>query len=252
MVKIEATRVRKEFTGISKQHTLAVADLSFRVEEGECVCIVGRTGCGKSTLLAMMLGLERPTSGDLLIDGRSPSDEFSYFRGRIAAVFQTDRLLPWRNAVDNARVGLQILGLPIAEQVQRAEHWLDNLGLSRFKNAYPHELSGGMRQRVALARAFSLDPDVMLLDEAFGHLDEVTAARLRADFVAVLGEIRKTCVIVTHNIDEAVQTASRILVLGRPAHVIREIEVTPDDRAGPRAGRLRDEIFALIEGSSEH
>jgi NitT/TauT family transport system ATP-binding protein len=252
MAKIEARLVRKEFTGVSNQHTLAVADLSFRVEEGECVCIVGRTGCGKSTLLSMMLGLERPTSGTLLIDGRSPYDDFNYFRGRIAAVFQTDRLLPWRNAIDNARVGLQILGVPLKEQLEHAEHWLKNLGLARFRHAYPHELSGGMRQRVALARAFSLDPDVMLLDEAFGHLDEVTASKLRADFVAVLGQVRKTCVIVTHNIEEAVQTASRILVLGRPAHVVREILVTSSDRTGARVGRLRDDIFALIEESAEH
>ena len=142
--------------------------------------------------------------------------------------------------------------MPFGEQVARAEHWLDNLGLARFKNAFPHELSGGMRQRVALARAFSLDPDVMLLDEAFGHLDEVTAGRLRADFITALAEVRKTCVIVTHNIDEAVQTASRILVLDRPANVIGDIVVTPDDRTGSRAGRLREDIFALIEESPEH
>jgi NitT/TauT family transport system ATP-binding protein len=124
--------------------------------------------------------------------------------------------------------------------------------LSRFRNAYPHELSGGMRQRVALARAFAVDPDVLLLDEAFGHLDEVTAAKLRGDFVSVLAQVRKTCVIVTHNIDEAIQTASRILILDRPARVIREIEVRPDDRVAERASRMREEIFALIGESSEH
>ena len=167
-------------------------------------------------------------------------------------MFQTDRLLPWRDAVENARIGLQILRLPAAEQIRRAEHWLDNLGLGKFKRAYPHELSGGMRQRVALARAFALDPDVLLLDEAFGHLDEVTASRLRSDFIGVLSEVRKTCVIVTHNIDEAIQTASRILVLGRPAHVVREIRVAPEDRIGERAAKLRQDIFALIEQSSEH
>src|ERR1700752_3023502 len=144
MAKIEAINVRKEFTGVSKQRPVAVADLSFRVDEGDCVCIVGRTGCGKSTLLSMMLGLEMPSSGELLIDGRSPHKDFIHFRGRMAAVFQTDRLLPWRNAIDNAKLGLQILGVPLSEQLERAEHWLDNLGLSRFKRAYPHELSGGM------------------------------------------------------------------------------------------------------------
>jgi NitT/TauT family transport system ATP-binding protein len=250
--KIEAIHVHKEFQGVSGQRTTAVEDLSFRVDEGECVCIVGRTGCGKSTLLSMMLGLASPSSGQLLIDGRSPHRDFLHFRGRIAAVFQTDRLLPWRNAVENARVGVQILRLPVEEQVKRAEHWLDNLGLGRFKSAYPHELSGGMRQRVALARAFALDPDVLLLDEAFGHLDEVTATRLRSDFIGVLSGVRKTCVIVTHNIDEAVQTASRILVLGRPARILREFRVTPQDRIGRAAARMREDIFALIEQTSEH
>lgn len=252
MAKIEAVEVRKEFEGVSGQKTVAVDDLSFEVDEGECVCIVGRTGCGKSTLLSMMLGLERPSSGRLLIDGRSPHAEFLYFRGRIAAVFQTDRLLPWRSTLDNARVGLQILRLPAEEQIRRAEHWLDSLGLAGFKKAYPHELSGGMRQRVALARAFALDPDVLLLDEAFGHLDEVTAARLRTDFVGVLTELKKTCVIVTHNIDEAVQTASRILVLGRPARIIREVRVAPADRVGAQAAKIRQDIFASIEQTSEH
>ena len=199
-----------------------------------------------------MLGLESPSSGQLLIDGRSPHAEFSHFRGRMAAVFQTDRLLPWRNAVDNARIAMQILKVPEPEQIRRAEYWLDNLGLGNFKRAFPHELSGGMRQRVALARAFALDPDVLFLDEAFGHLDEVTAARLRSDFVAVLSELRKTCVIVTHNIDEAVQTASRILVLGRPAQILRDIRLTEEQRSGHEAARLREEIFNLIETTSEH
>ena len=199
-----------------------------------------------------MLGLESPSSGQLLIDGRSPHAEFSHFRGRMAAVFQTDRLLPWRNAVDNARIAMQILKVPEPEQIRRAEYWLDNLGLGNFKRAFPHELSGEMRQRVALARAFALDPDVLFLDEAFGHLDEVTAARLRSDFVAVLSELRKTCIIVTHNIDEAVQTASRILVLGRPAQILRDIRLTEDQRFGHEAARLREEIFNLIETTSEH
>jgi NitT/TauT family transport system ATP-binding protein len=105
---------------------------------------------------------------------------------------------------------------------------------------------------VALARAFALDPDVLLLDEAFGHLDEVTASRLRLDFVGVLKQVRKTCVIVTHNIDEAVQTASRIMVLGRPARILLDTPVGTDDREGEAARRLREQIFALIEGSSEH
>jgi NitT/TauT family transport system ATP-binding protein len=250
VAKIEAIGVGKEFQAQQGQRTVAIDDISFRIDEGENVCILGRTGCGKSTLLAMMLGLESPTRGEMLIDQKSPTKDFRYFRGRIAAVFQTDRLLPWRTAIDNARTGLQVLGYHKSEQFERAAAWLDRLGLSNFKRAYPHELSGGMRQRVALARAFAIDPDVLLLDEAFGHLDEVTGRRLRADFVDVLGEVRKTCVIVTHNIDEAIETGTRILVLGRPARILRDVKITPDDRTGERATELRQEIFSLIEESS--
>ena len=167
-------------------------------------------------------------------------------RRRVKAVLAADDLfLDFLGVVSGA-------GVPAGEQIKRAEHWLENLGLSRFKAAYPHELSGGMRQRVALARAFSLDPEVLLLDEAFGHLDEVTAARLRADFVSVLRQVRKTCVIVTHNIDEAIQTASRILVLGRPARILLDTAVGAGTREGEAGQRLRQKIFALIEGSSEH
>ncbi len=232
------------------QRVLAIEDISFQIAEGECVCIVGRTGCGKSTLLAMMLGLEAPTGGQLLVDGRSPSGDFAHFRGRLAAVFQTDRLLPWRTAIDNARTGLEVLRRPKAEQIERAGAWLEKLGLGGFKQAYPHELSGGMRQRVAIARAFAIDPDLLLLDEAFGHLDEVTGQRLRADFVEVLQQERKTCIVVTHNIDEAIETGTRVLVLGRPARILRDVRLGPDDRVGTRAAELRREIFALIEGSS--
>jgi NitT/TauT family transport system ATP-binding protein len=248
--KVEALKVRKEFAGLQGQHTVAIEDISFAIEAGECVCIVGRTGCGKSTLLAMVLGLEAPTSGQLLIDSRSPSREFAYFRGRLAAVFQTDRLLPWRSAIDNARVGLEVLRFRKSEQLERAGVWLDRLGLAKFKAAYPHELSGGMRQRVAIARAFAIDPDILLLDEAFGHLDEVTGRRLRSDFVEVLGQTNKTCVIVTHNIDEAIETGTRILVLGRPGRVLQDIRLSAADRSPDRASELRREIYMLIEGSS--
>lgn len=250
LARVVAERVAKLFTNIHGQTITAVADVSFSVNDGECVCIVGRTGCGKSTILSMLLGLEEPTSGELLIDGRSPVADFRHFRGQIAAVFQTDRLLPWRNALDNARVGLEVLGFNIEEQADRAGSWLAMLGLSGFERAFPHELSGGMRQRVAMARAFAVDPDILLLDEAFGHLDEATAQKLRADFLAVLGETGKTCIIVTHSIGEAIEMASRILVMGKPAKVLRDVLLSPEDRS-QNAGQVRQEIVSLIQGSSE-
>jgi len=147
----------------------AIEDLSFDINSGELVSVVGKTGCGKSTTLSIILGLEKPTRGRVTIDGSEPYNDFDSFRGKLSAVFQTDRLLPWRTALENARVGLEILQLGKKEQLDRARYWLDKLGLAGFDNAYPHELSGGMRQRVGIARAFSVDPEILLCDEAFGH-----------------------------------------------------------------------------------
>jgi NitT/TauT family transport system ATP-binding protein len=169
---IEVTGLRKVFhqTGTGEA-VVAIERLDFVVQQGEMVAIVGQTGCGKSTFLNIVIGLDRPTDGRVAVGGRAPYDDFDHFRGVLAAVFQQDRLLPWRTAVDNVRLPLELLGRDPGEQLARARAWLDRLGLGRFERAYPHELSGGMRQRVALARAFAVEPALLLADEAFGHLD---------------------------------------------------------------------------------
>src|ERR1041385_1205108 len=133
----------------------AIERLDLAIAPREVVAIVGQTGCGKSTFFDLMIGLEAPTEGSLQIGDKSPFADFDHFRGRIATVFQQDRLLPWRSALDNARLPLELIGLPEVEQRERALNWLNRLGLGNFTNAYPHELSGGMRQRVAIARAFA-------------------------------------------------------------------------------------------------
>lgn len=248
MARVVAKHVSKQYHSVQGQTVDAIADISFSVEEGECVCIVGETGCGKSTLLSILLGLERPTNGELTIGGVSPSQQFQAFRGRLACVFQTDRLLPWRSAIDNARVGLEVLGYGKSEQLHRAAEWLEKVGLKGYEGAFPHELSGGMRQRVAIARAFAVNPEVLLLDEAFGHLDEATAGRMRADFLDLLAVARKTCIIVTHGIEEAIELATRILVLSKPAQVVREYALSERDKREPgRVQAIRREIVGLIE-----
>lgn len=161
----------------------AIENLDFSIGAGEIVAVVGQTGCGKSTFLDILIGLETPTDGELLIDNRAPYSEFDSFRGEIATIFQQDRLLPWRSALQNVCLPLELLHISKDEQVQRATYWLSRLGLEKFSNAYPHELSGGMRQRVAIARAFVLQAGLLLADESFGHLDEVTAGALRRTFV---------------------------------------------------------------------
>ena len=188
---IEVRGLRKVFRQTTTgQAVVAIDRLDLAIAPREVVAIVGQTGCGKSTFFDLMIGLEAPSEGAIHIGDKSPYADFDHFRGRIATVFQQDRLLPWRSALDNARLPLELIGLPEEEQRERALMWLNRLGLGQFTNAYPHELSGGMRQRVAIARAFAVGPDILLADEAFGHLDEVTAAELRDTFLEARARVR--------------------------------------------------------------
>ena len=243
---IEVTGLRKVFhqTGTGEP-VVALERLEFTVPQGDMVAIVGQTGCGKSTFLNLLIGLDRPTEGRIAVGGLAPYEDFDHFRGRLAAVFQQDRLLPWRTAIDNVRLPLELLGHHPSEQLTRARAWLERLGLSRFERAYPHELSGGMRQRVALARAFVIEPTLLLADEAFGHLDEVTAAALRQTFVELARTEGNTAILVTHQLEEAIDMGGRILVFGRPGCVLADIDV----RAWPTTAvaGLRADIQRMLQ-----
>ena len=223
---IEVRALRKVFRQTtSGQSVIAIDRLDLSIAPREVVAIVGQTGCGKSTFFDLMIGLTAPTEGTLTIGDKSPHADFDFFRGRIATVFQQDRLLPWRSALDNAKLPLELIGLPEEEQRERALIWLNRLGLSSFTNAFPHELSGGMRQRVAIARAFAVQPDIMLADEAFGHLDEVTAAELRDTFLALARESGSTAILITHQLEEAIGVGDRIIVFGKSAKLLADIHV---------------------------
>jgi ABC-type nitrate/sulfonate/bicarbonate transport system ATPase subunit len=245
--KLSVEHARKSFRQANGADVAAIADLSFTVRAGEYVAIVGPTGAGKSVLLDCLLGLKTLDAGQILIDGRPVQNFVREKKGHITRIFQEDRLLPWLSANDNAAIGLQMQGVAEKERRATAARWLDAVGLSGFKEALPSELSGGMRQRVNIARAFAPDPELVLLDEAFSALDDVTATRLRQDFKTLAQAQSTTFLIVTHSIDEAIFLADRILVFGAPARLMAEIAVPSrafEDRA--ISDQIKDEVRRLI------
>jgi NitT/TauT family transport system ATP-binding protein len=244
---IEVRNVRKTFDSF-----VAVENLSFSVGEGEIVALLGRTGAGKSTVLNLVMGTIKPDSGAITVAGHDPYREFGALRGRIAVSFQTDRLLPWRMAIENAELGLLILGVGKAEARIRAQQWLDRVKLTGAENKYVHELSGGMRQRVSLARALAVDPAIVFLDESFSQLDHVTSRALRGDFQAIAREFGKTCLLVTHRIDDALELADRALILTQGARIARAEEISATKRSDPAALAEIHERIAAAMGDVEN
>ena len=238
--------VTKEFARPDGAGTFTAVDrLSFTIEKGEIVAVLGKTGCGKSTMFNLLAGLIEPTSGKVEVTGHDPFREFNFFRGKIGIVFQNDRLMPWRTALDNVVLGLEILDAKRSEAEVVARRWLSRLGLSGHENDYPHALSGGMRQRVSIARAFAVEPDILLCDEPFSSLDEMTARDLRAEFVRLVKQAGKTAVFITHHINEAMDVGDRIMVFHRPARIAYEARM---DDASKGAGRqaIQDEILKVL------
>lgn len=238
--------VVKEFPRPDGRGTLLAVDrLSFEIVQGEIVAVLGKTGCGKSTMFNLLSGLIEPTSGRVEVTGHEPFVEFNFFRGKIGIVFQNDRLMPWRTALDNVLLGLQILHKPPAEAEDMARGWLSRLGLSGHEHDYPHALSGGMRQRVSIARAFAVEPDILLCDEPFSSLDEMTARDLRAEFLRLVKQSGTTAVFITHQINEALDVGDRIMVFHRPARIAYEVRVDGDARAAGRQ-EIQDRIMKVL------
>jgi NitT/TauT family transport system ATP-binding protein len=244
--EIELSNVTRRFG-----NHLAVQDLSFSVGTGEIVALLGRTGAGKSTAMNLIMGTIKPSSGSIRVAGVDPFDQFDDLRGKLAVSFQTDRLLPWRTATQNIELGLQILGVEAAESRRRATEWLGRVKMAGADDKYAHELSGGMRQRVSLARALAVDPKILLLDESFSQLDHVTSKSLREDVADLVRTLGKTCLLITHRIDDAIEMADRILVLAIPARVMLEVRPTAADRADPARVRALHQQIATAMGEQD-
>ncbi len=228
---------RGDFTAVDK--------LSFEIGKGEIVAVLGKTGCGKSTMFNIVAGLIEPSAGTARVVGHDPFRDFEFFRGKIGIVFQNDRLMPWRTALDNVRLGLQILDTDASQAEETARAWLTRLGLSGHEHDYPHALSGGMRQRVSIARAFAVDPEILLCDEPFSSLDEMTARDLRAEFVRLVRQSNKTAVFITHQINEAMEIGDRVMVFHRPARIAYEARFDPTMPEDTRR-KIRDDIMQVL------
>ncbi len=239
--RIELRHVSKTFTG-SNRSVPALEDVSFKVMPGEFVTIIGASGSGKSTLFNLCVGLLEPDEGEILFDGETPENR----TGMVGYMPQRDLLLPWRNVLDNVLIPLEIQGIPRRESRQTALEMLPHFGLETFENEYPSALSGGMRQRAALLRTWLMGRSTLLLDEPFGALDALTRKELRNWLLRVWQEFERTVVFITHDVEEAVYLADRVIVLSaRPGKIKRELKI---DLPRPRRQRIiaEPEFAALV------
>ena len=243
---LELKNLRKVFR-TDDTEVVAIDDISLEVGKGELVSLIGPSGCGKTTVLRMVAGLQEPSSGQIILDGKEVHGPGSD-RGM---VFQEFALFPWRSVRRNVEFGLEIAGVPKEERRQKVDRYLDVVGLERFADARIHELSGGMKQRVGIARAMVNNPDVLLMDEPFGALDAQTRNIMQGELLKILARTSKTILFVTHSVDEALYLSDRIIMLSkRPGKIKTIIEVPwprPRDRAAPEFAALRKRILSELE-----
>ena len=246
----ESTQPKVSFSGVSKtfrsndREIVVLRDIDLDVRDGEFVCILGPSGCGKSTLLNIVGGFVKPTGGSVTIDGETVDGPDP----RRIFVFQERGVFPWLTVEGNIGFGLHRLSP--AERASRIAHYVKLVGLSGFEKSYPHELSGGMKQRLEVARALAVDPDVLYLDEPFGALDSITRLLMRSELLRIWQKERKTILFVTHDIDESIQLAERVVVMtARPGSIRKVVDIDiphPRDLSSRRYIELRDGIFEEI------
>lgn len=217
-----------------------MSDLNFQVQKGEFVAIVGPSGCGKTTLLSLISGLLTPESGSILLYGQNVKESSDH----IGYMLQKDHLFEWRTIFGNLKLGLEIKKQETPENLDRIDEMLIKYGLSKFRNSRPSQLSGGMRQRAALIRTLALNPDLLLLDEPFSALDYQTRLSVGDDIYSIIKSERKTAILVTHDLSEAISIADRIIVLSaRPGKIVREVPISFKlDQRTPLAARSAPEF----------
>jgi NitT/TauT family transport system ATP-binding protein len=230
---IELSNVSRKFISQEGKVTLALRDFSLQVREGEFCAIVGPTGCGKSTTLGMITGLNPPSSGSVKVFGKSVSG----IDPQIGFVFQADAVFPWKDVLENVACGPIFRGLDPSAARDKAADWVRRVGLAGFEHHYPHQLSGGMRKRVALAQTFINEPAILLMDEPFSALDVQTRAMMQEELLGLWSERKASVVFVTHDIDEAITLADRVVVLTKGPGSVKSVYDIPLPR--PRATEAR-------------
>ncbi len=248
---IEVKNASKIYSIHGKEFT-AINNVNLTIKKGEFICLLGPSGCGKSTLLNAIAGFEKITSGSVKIAGvevEKPSINY-------VTIFQNYGLLPWRTVQKNVELGLETLKVPKAERQERALKYLDLVGLKNFANSYPKQLSGGMQQRVSIARALAVEPEIVFLDEPFGALDAITRMKLQDDVRNINLTYKKTMIFVTHDIEEAIVLADRIVIMTpNPGKIKTIIEVplpAERDRTSEDFWKIRDKVFKAFNCKPEN
>lgn len=248
LVKLKLDNVYKEYQGRNGK-TVALNGVNLDIMENEFICVVGPSGCGKSTLLNIIAGLLEPTSGAAYLDGKK-IEGTAVERG---VVFQQYALFPWRTVINNVMFGLEMKKTPKEEARKIALKYIESVGLKGFEDAYPKELSGGMKQRVAIARAYAANPEVLLLDEPFGALDAQTRVQLQTELLNTWEQEKKTCFFITHDVDEAIILAQRVIIMSaRPGRIKRIVDIdipyprTQETKSDPHFLELKAEIWNQV------
>jgi len=251
-MKVVIENIYKKFC-IRGQETIALEDINFTIDEKEFVVLVGPSGCGKSTLLNMVGGLLSPTSGEIYLEGlqvdRDPS---------IGIVFQEVGLFPWQTVHQNIAFGLEAMKLSKEEQCKRVKYYTELVGLSNFSQSFPNQLSGGMRQRVGIARALAIQPDLLLMDEPFSALDAQSRTLMQEELVKIWNQTQLSTLYVTHNIQEAVYLADRVIVLSRrPGRIISIVSIDlpkfgrDDSKYVTQFNHYAEEIWQMIRKDAQ-